>query len=181
MFGMIDLRMELHAIEAPLFVSDGDIRAGGAVGIQPEALRDLLHIIPMAHPTDAGFRKALEELAGSVKESLGLAVLSGGIFCGSDHTPPQIMRQKLTAVADPQHRHAQLEQLRVSLRRGGVVDAVGAAGKDHADGIHGPDFVHRRCIGLYLAVHAALPYPPGYELVILAPKVQHHYILMFHK
>ena len=83
------------------------------------------------------------------------------------------MGHQLTAVADAQDGHAPGENGRVHLGGFGIIHAVGATGKDDADGIHGADVRQRGGVGLYLAVDAALPDPAGNELIVLSAEVQH--------
>ena len=61
--GMVDLGMELHAIEAALLVADADGRAGGGMSDKAEALRNLRHIVAVAHPRYALGGNILEKLA----------------------------------------------------------------------------------------------------------------------
>jgi len=77
--GVVDLRVELHTVEAARLVAYADVRAGGGVGGEGKALRDARHIVAVAHPCDALFGDALEERAGGVKICDGLAVFTGGI------------------------------------------------------------------------------------------------------
>ena len=145
MLRMIDLRVVLDAVEAAALIADGHIGAGVGVGHQSEALRHLLHVVPVTHPGDALGGKALEELAGRIEIRLGLAVLPGGVVLGLGNPAAQVMG----------------------------IHAVGATGKDDADGIHGADVRQRGGVGLYLAVDAALPDPAGNELIVLSAEVQH--------
>ena len=173
MLRMIDLRVVLDAVEAAALIADGHIGAGVGVGHQSEALRHLLHVVPVTHPGDALGGKALEELAGRIEIRLGLAVLPGGVVLGLGNPAAQIMGHQLAAVADAQDGHAPGEDGRVHLGGLGIIHAVGAAGEDDADGIHGADVRQRGGVGLYLAVDAALPDPAGDELIVLSAEVQH--------
>ena len=177
---VVDLRVELHAVEAPGLVGDGHVGAGLGVGHQGEALGDLLHVVPVAHPAHAALRQALEELAAGVVEGLRLAVLPGGVVLGGGDPAPQGVGHELAAVADAQHRHAGLKQGRVHLGRVLQVHGVGAAGEDEADGLHGHQVGQGGGVGLDLAVYAALPDPAGDELIVLSAEVQDDHSLMGH-
>ena len=85
LLGVVHLRVELDAIEAPGLVGDGHVGTGGAAGAEPEALGDLLHVVPVAHPGDAFCGKAPEELAVRVEGGFGFAVLPGGIALGGGY------------------------------------------------------------------------------------------------
>ena len=142
------------------------------MGHQVKAVGHLLHVVAVAHPGDALFGKALEELAAGVEIGLGLAVLPGGVVRGGDDFTAQVMGDELAAVADAQNGHAPCEDGGVHLGGLGVVDAVGAAGEDDADGLHGLDGVQRGGVGLDLAVDAALTDAAGDQLVVLTAEVK---------
>ena len=178
--GVVDLRMELYAVEAPLLVRDGHVGAGGGMGSEGKARRHLLHVIAVAHPGYALLRQAPEELAAGVVEGLGLAVLPGGVLLGGRHPAAQSLGHELAAVADAQHGHPHLEKGRVHMGGLLVIDGVGTAGEDKADGLHGLELGQGGGIGLDLAVDAALAHAPGDELVVLAAKVQDDHGLMGH-
>ena len=178
---VIDLRVELDAVEVPGLVGDGGAGAGGAVGREGKALRNLLHIVAVAHPGGAFGGEVLEELTAGVEKRLGFAVFPGGIALGRDDAAPQVVGQELTAVADAQDGHAQAEELRVRVGGGGVIDAVGPAGEDDADGRQGFQVLDGGRIGLHFAVNALLPDPAGDELVVLASEIQDDDGLVGHK
>ena len=123
----------------------------------------------------------MEQLAGGVIVGLGLAVLPGGVVLGLGDLAPQQVGHQLAAVADAQNGHAPGENFRVHLGGGVQIHAVGAAGEDDADGIHGLQLREGSGVGLDFAVHAALPHPAGNELVVLSAEVQHDNSLMRHK
>ena len=178
---VVDLRVVLHPVEATGIVGDGHIGACVGVGGEGEALGHLGHIVPVAHPGDALLGQAPEQLAGGIVVGLGLAVLPGGVVLGLGDLAPQQMGHQLAAVADAQNGHAPGENFRVHLGGGVQIHAVGAAGEDDADGIHGLQLREGSGVGLDFAVHLALPHPAGDELVILSAEVQHDNSLMRHK
>ena len=176
--GVVHLGMVLHAVEAPALVGDGHVGAGVGVGDQGEALGDLLHIVAVAHPGDALGGDILEKAAGGIEPGLGLAVLPGGIVLGGGDPAPQGVGHQLAAVADAQDGDAQFKEGGVHVGGGIVIDAVGAAGEDEADGGQAADLLQGQGVGLDLAVHPALTDPAGDELVILAAEVQNDDSLM---
>ena len=180
-FRVVDLRVELDAVEAPALVADGRRGAGIRVGGERESLRHLRHVVPMAHPGDPLRRKTPEQPAVCVKERLCPAILPGGVRLGRRDLAPQGVGHELAAVADPQHRHPQRKNRRVAQGRVRLVDAAGTSGENEPDGVHAFELLQRRGIGLDLAVHAALPDPPGDELVVLSAEVQHDDSLVFHR
>ena len=178
---VVDLRVVLHAVEAPGLVGDGHVGAGVGVGGEGEALGHLGHVVPVAHPGDALLGQAMEQLAGGIIVGLGLAVLPGGVVLGLGDLAPQQVGHQLAAVADAQNGHTPGEDLGVHLGGGLQIHAVGAAGEDDADGVHGLQLGQGSGVGLDLAVHAAFPDTAGDELVVLAAEVQHDNSLVRHK
>ena len=172
MLGVVYLRVELHAVKAPALVADGHVGAGIGVRHQFKAIRHLLHVVAVAHPGNAIGRQSLEEFAVRVEIRFRLAVFPGRILRGRHHPASQIVGQQLAAVADAEDGNPQPENLRIGLRGSGVVHAVGAAGKDDADGVHRLDVRQRGGIGLDLAVHIALPDAPGNQLIVLSAEVK---------
>ena len=180
MFGVVHLRVELDAVEAPVLVGNGHVGAGGGPGGQREPLGYFFHVVSVAHPCDAGFGQPPEQFAPGVKMGLRLAVLPGGIVLGGGDPAAQQVGHQLAAVADAQDGHPPGKDFRVHLGRAVQIHRIGPPGEDNADGPHGPQLFQRGGIGLYLAVHPALPHPPGDELVILPAEIQHDHSLMGH-
>ena len=61
-----------------------------------------------------------------------------------------------------------------------VVDAVGAAGEDEADGVHGFQFFQGGRIGLDFTIYIALTDAAGDQLVILSAEIQYNDQFMLH-
>ena len=159
MLGMVHFRMELHAVEPTLLIGDGHVGAGVRVRHELEPIGHLSHVIAVAHPGDALGRQALEQLAGSLIKRLGLAVLSGAVRLGSGDFAAQSVRHELTAVADAQDGHAQLEDGGVVVGCFCVVDAR---------------------IGLDFTIYIALTDAAGDQLVILSAEIQYNDQFMLH-
>ena len=179
--GVVDLGVILHAVEAAGLVGNGHVGAGVGVSGEGKALGHLGHIISVAHPGDTLLGQTLEQLAGGVIVGLGLAVLPGGVVLGLGDLAAQSVGHELAAVADAQDGHAPGEDLGVHVGRGLQIDAVGAAGEDDADGVHGLQLGQGSGIGLDFAVHVAFPDTAGDELVVLAAEVQHDNSLVGHR
>ena len=174
---MVDLGVELHAVDSARLVADTDRGAGGGAGAEGKAFRDLCHIVAVAHPRDAAFLQAMENFAGGIKEGFGFAVFARGIvLCGSD-LAAQMVGDQLTAVADAENRQPEGEDLRVDLGRTFGVDALRTAGEDEADGVVFHQLAKRRGAGLDLAVYVCLAHAACDELVILPAKIQNQYYL----
>ncbi len=103
---MVYLRVELHAVKTPVFISDCHIGTGGGMPYQLEAFRYLRHVIPMAHPANALLRKLLKQRAACIIKGFCFAVFSGGILLRRRYLTAQMVRHELTAVANAQHWHA---------------------------------------------------------------------------
>ena len=179
-FGVVYFRVELHAVKAASFVAYADGRAGCAVRNKAEAFGDLGHVVAVAHPRYALFRQALEQAAVGVEKGGGLAVFASRIRLRGSDLSAEVVRHELAAVAYAEHGNAQLEYLRIHLRRAGSVNALRAAGEDNADGVVCFYFVYRHAVGLYLAVDIAFTDSACDELVILAAEVQNKYALILH-
>ena len=121
----IDLRVELGAHKALLLVHNGGKGAViGACG-NGKALRHLHNAVRVAHEHHLVLFKTLKEAEAVVNGDSGLAVFAGaaGFHLASEH-----VGHELSTVADSEHGHAELKNLRVAAQGLVGVDAVGAAG-----------------------------------------------------
>ena len=92
----------------------------------------------------------------------------------------QDLRHELHAVADAEHRHAQLEQRVVAVRRAGLVDAHRAAREDDPGRLPAGDLGRRRAERDDLGIHVQLAEPPRDELGVLRSEVEDQDDLMRH-
>ena len=106
MLGVIDLGVELDAVKAPGFVSNGYVGTGSCMAHQTEACGHLCHVIPMAHPADPLLRQALEEGTGGVVEGVGFSIFSSSIHLRCGDLAAQVVGHQLAAIANAQNRHA---------------------------------------------------------------------------
>ena len=171
-------RMELDRVQALLSVLCRSYRAVDRVSSDLKAGRSLLNIVVVAHPADGGGLHISEQLALSVHEHFGLAVLA--LRCAADMAAQQVHHQ-LAAVADAQHRHTPVEDLRVD--RGGIfqINAVGATGKDDTLGVLCLDNRQIGFIGIDFTVDIVLADAARDQLIVLAAKVQHDDSFMLHE
>ena len=100
---------------------------------------------------------------------LGAAVLAVG---GALDTAAELVGHHLHAVADPQHRDPQLEQLRRGAGRPLFIDALRAAREDQPQGPAAADLLHGEVERMDLAIDPALAHPAGDELGELAAEVE---------
>ena len=96
----------------------GDAEAGGHLG----------HAVAVAHPAALLARQLAEQQAALPRARTG--VLPNSPMPGVADLAAEGARHRLHAVADAEHRHAELEQLRVDVRRARLVDRGRAAGED---------------------------------------------------
>ena len=85
------------------------------------------------------------------------------------------MRDELAAVADAKDGDAAREDGGVCEGCAGLVNAVGAAGEDKADGLHRKQLLKRGVVRFDLAVDIALAHAARDELVVLAAEVKDDY------
>ena len=92
--------MELNAIEPPGLVGNGGVGTGIGVANQRKAIRNLCHIVAMAHPGNGLLRNTLEQLAAGVIIGGGFPVFPGGILLRGSYLAAQGVCHELAAVAD---------------------------------------------------------------------------------
>ena len=169
---VVHLGVELHAVElAPGVFHDGNgtvhRRAGN--GESPGKLRDP---VAVAHPDPLAALQAREQ-QGMFARVVELK-LCGPVFPKrrGGNLPAQRVGHELCAVADPEDGNAQLENPCIALRNPLVEDAGGAPREN--DSLHLPSLEpgRRDVVVEDLAVHAALPYAPSDELVVLGAEIQ---------
>ena len=136
----------------------GDAEAGGHLG----------HAVAVAHPAGLLARHLAEQQAALLEPYRRLAVLADpGVADGAAERGGH----RLHAVADAQHRHAELEQLRVDVRCARLVDRGGAAGQDDSRRLARGHLGGRHVMRDDLGVHAALAHAPRDQLRVLRPHV----------
>mgnify|MGYP006883493877 CR=1 FL=1 len=178
---MVDLRMELHTVDPARLIADANGRAGVGVRAERKAGRHLGHVIAVAHPSNAFFLQAVEQLAARVKIGLRFAVFAGRILLRRRDLAAKVVRNELAAIADAKDRQPEREDLRIYLRRVFGIDALRAAGEDEADGVMLHQLLQRRGAGLDLAIYVCLADTARNELVILPAEIQYdHTFLCLH-
>ena len=124
-------------------------------------------------------KTAIEQVRRKIGDGKVLLALSGGVDSSVVAALlAEAVGNQLAAVANTQDGNAQGKQGRVRLGGFEIVDTVGAAGEDDADGVHGLQFRCGGGIGLYFAVNAAFPDPTGNQLIVLTAEVQDDDCLM---
>ena len=166
--GVRHLRVELDGEQAALAIlhrGDGDPVGGRG---DAEAFGRARDGVAVAHPDGVGRRQVLQQRAGLRDVELGPAVLP---VAGRRDLPAEVLRHQLVAVADPEHRDAEVEQPRVDLRRALLVDAQRAAGQDDAGRALRRELGSRQVVRDDLGVDVRLAHPPGDQLGVLRPEI----------
>ncbi len=103
---------------------------------------------------------------------VGAAVLAGS---GMRDRASEGIRHRLEAVADPEHRNVQVEQLRVEFRGAVFVHARGAAGQDHRKGFLGCDLFDARGVRNNFRIDIGLAHASCDQLRVLGSEVDDEY------
>ena len=107
-------------------------------------------------------------------DQLRPAILAGR---GALHFAAERLAHQLHAVADAEHRDAELEDLRIALRRAVGVHARRAAGEDQPLRRELAHPLGRDVVPHDLAVHVLLADPAGDQLDVLRAEVEHEHPL----
>ena len=175
---VINLRMELHRIEFALVVGDDRNRRAGRLRHATEACRQFGDAVAVAHPhliLAALLPDALEQRAVICDLNIGAAEFA--VMAGLD-LAAELMRHRLLAVADAEHRHTGFEDRLGRQRRVLVEHRCRPAGQDHGLRFHGPEgflgLLERHDLGINLL----LPHPARDELGDLGAEVDDQNLVM---
>ena len=170
--GVQHLGVVLHAGQSARAVLERRDRRAGADGDHVEPLGRLGDRVAVAHPHRLRGRADRECSFTASHFQLGAAVLAGA---GVGDRAAECLCHRLEAVADAEHRHAEVEQRRVELRGAVGVHAGRAAGQHDGLRILGLDLLDGRGVRDDLGVHPRLADPPGDQLRILRAEVDHQH------
>ncbi|MNC21047.1 hypothetical protein D3C75_690160 [compost metagenome] len=145
-------------------------RGMGGEGINNEALRNLGYHIPVAHPYRLLLLQPLSQLVACGELHVSLAVFP---LRGPFHLAVQLECHQLHAVADAQHRNAQIVDSRVNMRRPLRIHTGRPSGEYNALRRKRLEPVQRNIVRQQFAVHSQIPDTSCNQLVVLAAKVQH--------
>ena len=166
-----DLRVELNPEQLARRIADGAQGGAWALAQGAEAGRQRGQPVAMAHPdrelVTGGERR--EQPDGLLHHQLRRPVFA---VAARLDLAPELVGHELLAVADAQHRHAEIEEPRIALGRLVPVHALGAAREDDGPGREGADGVEGERARMDLAVHARLADPTRDELSGLRPVVE---------
>ncbi len=170
---VLDLGVPLHAVQPALVVGECGDRSVLRGGEHLEPLRRKRDRVAVAHPGGLFRRLAVEEGALAVGRSArdahgGRAVLAAP---GLGDLAAEGGGHDLEAVADAEHRHAELEDALVELRCAVVVDARRASGEHDARRVLGGHLGRRHCVRHDLGVDVRLANAAGDQLCVLRAEV----------
>ena len=168
-----DLRVELDAVQVPVRRLEGGDRGRVGAGGHLGPVRCRSHGIAVAHPARLDFRKSLAQCPAQAKRRLAELARS------ALDAPTEILRHQLHAVADTEHRHAELVDPRIDLRRVVRVDRGRPAGEDQRNGVLPAQLGRRGAVADELRVHARLADATGDQLRVLAAEVDDQHGSLF--
>ncbi len=149
----------------------GGDRAMWRGGDRQEVAAGLVDLVAVAHPDDRVGGDVAEERVLLVEHAtVGAAVLAAGRV-GLD-AGPQRVGGKLQAVADPQDRDAELEELRVAFRGAGLIHAPRSAREDQGQRIELADTLGRDVVPDDPREGVPLTHPTRDELHVLRAEIQ---------
>src|SRR5262245_54214377 len=99
---------------------------------------------------------------------------------GWRHSAAERVGHELHAVADAQHRTAQIENLGIAKRCAGIRDTLWSSRKDDPGWVPLANVLGRRVRRPDFGIHRQLAQPPSYQLCVLGPKIKDDDRLMVH-
>ncbi len=163
-------RMELNPKDGQASMADRGKRTGAGLGQRFKLVTDRGNLVTVAHPD--------VDLGGQAFEQfVRLADLAGRrpIFATGRVVdfPTERLAGQLHAVANAQHRDAQLKDFGVASGRPGFVNAGRASRQDDAFGSEFSQSLGRNVVPQNLAVNVLFADAPGDQLRVLGTEVQH--------
>ena len=172
-FGVLDLRMPLHAVEATLVARERGHRGGGARGEHGEAGRGLRNGVTVAHPGGLLARLRAEE--GAFPCGQGDDCCAVFAQAGVGHLAAELLRHHLEAVANAENRNTELEDAGIQRGRTGVVHARRPAAEHNSDRVFGGNLGRGDRVRHDLGVDARLAHAAGDQLGVLGAEVDHQH------
>src|SRR5689334_24856253 len=164
--------MEHQAVEFAAVVGDHRIGRARAGADDAEAWWRLSDTVAVAHPDLI----ALARLPHPLEQRARFAYIDQGAtelaMVRSFDAAAQLCRHGHLAIADPEDRHAHLEDALRRTRRRVLMHRGGTAGKDDGLGREGSDSLLGYVEGMDLAIDTALAHAPRDELGHLAAEIE---------
>ena len=172
------LEMELRGVEFARVVADDGDRRIGRDAEHLEAFRQLGHAVAVAHPDRIFFAlgpDAFEDRAVGDHLDLGAAEFA---VMAALYSASELLRHRLLAVADAEHRHAGVIDRLGRQRRVLVEHRGGPAGQDHRLRLHVAEGGLRLLVGHDLAIDLFLAHPPRDQLGHLRAEIDDQNLVM---
>jgi hypothetical protein len=166
--------MELDAVQVARAVLESRHRRLGRRRQRGEPRRRLEHGVAVTHPAGLLDGKPAQQPSGLVHVQPRAAELADR---GALHAPAELEDQGLHPVTDPEHGHAELEELHAEARRALGVHGRRAAGEDQPARQAAANLVERDVVRQQLREDAALAHPARDELRVLAAEVEHQHLV----
>jgi hypothetical protein len=83
------------------------------------------------------------------------------------------MGDQLQTITDSENGNAQIKDLRIGMRRFGIICAVGAAGKNDPFGIEGSDLLDADVVGIKFRIDTEVADATGNQLRVLGAKIEY--------
>ena len=130
-FRVRHFRMELYAEQCPLLITHSSDRAFIRISDAAETIRQSTDKVFMTHPANAALRHIPHQSIFRGRYSNGCFPVFTGIprigYGAACHE-----RHQLTAIADTEDRHTGIQNRRVIMRGGRIIDTVRSAGENDA-------------------------------------------------
>ena len=167
--GVLDLGVELRGVDALLGVLHrGDGAYGGPSG-DDEALGHVADSVEVAHPHGLLHRRAVEQGALRLALELGRTVLA---HLGVENLAAEGNGRDLVAIAEAEHRHAELVDAGIDARRLGIVDGGGTTREDEGRRLHGRELVSGDIARDNLRVNIEVTHTACDQLPVLGAEVE---------
>jgi len=176
--GVYDLRVKLNSPDRTIPIAHGRKRRTITRGERLEALGQAEHPVAVAHPghaLDAAFEVRKERIVAlDLQQRASIFVI---VRCFDE--PTEVMREKLKAVTDAEHRASDVENCQVEVRCGGVEHTRRPAGQDDANRLPRAQGLRIDGSGVDLAVDTLLANSPRDQLAVLRAKIEHDDAITF--
>ena len=165
------LGMELDPVDRAFGRLERRHRRRGRRRERGESGRRREHRVAVGHPAALLRRRAGQQPAGLRDRELRAPELPD---LGALDAAAQLAREQLHAVADAEHRNAELEQLALQRWRALLVHRRRPAREDHALRAPAPHLLEADVMRQQLGEHAALAHAAGDQLRVLPAVVENH-------
>ena len=132
----------------------------------------------MTHPANRLFCYIGKQLTVLIHCHLNFSVLTDRCLA---YMSAQDVHHQLSAIAQSKYRNSHFKQFSAAGRGSLFVTAVGASGKNDSLRIHLPNCSNVGFIGIYFTVNVAFTNTAGYQLIVLAAKINDNDFFSVHE